>query len=171
MKNLVSRKVFFLILTIILFLSSCRKREVYPDEPVISFFSFAKIENGLGYDDKGILNISFTDGDGDIGLREEDTLEPYNIDGDYYYNMVIEYYEKQDGQFVKIDLPIENNYRIPYFEADLAELGIKGNISVELFINNVMSNHDTIKFSCFIYDRALHKSNIIETPEIVIDKH
>ncbi len=168
-------RVFSLFLLILvmssLVSSSCRKREVYPDEPVISFYSFTKINSGLGYDNKAILNISFTDGDGDIGLKDEDTLAPYNIDGDYYYNMLISYFEKQNGTYVKVDLPVENNYRIPYFEADLAELGIKGNIEVELFINNVVSDYDTIKFSCYIYDRALNKSNTVETPEIVIDKN
>lgn len=166
--NFPSLAVFALLFLV--FFASCRKHEVYPVEPVIAFHSFSKIATENGIDSKGILNLSFTDGDGDIGLKEEDTLYPYNYGSVHYYNFYIDYYEKQNDSFVKVELPITNNSRIPFVKADLAERGIKGNIEIELFINNILSTHDTIKFKAFIYDRALHKSNWAETPEIVIKK-
>lgn len=159
----------FLALILVSF-TSCKKREQYPIEPVISFESFTKIANNFKVDDKAILSIAFTDGDGDIGLEPWDTLPPFNYNSPYYYNIYIDYYEKRNGVFELIELPLTNNARIPFIEADLAERGIRGNIEVELYINNVLSPYDTIKFSAYIYDRALHKSNIMETPEIVVDK-
>ncbi|MBN2745131.1 MAG: hypothetical protein JXR34_00255 [Bacteroidales bacterium] len=161
--------VFFALL-IIASLAGCEKKDEYPPEPAIAFHSFSKIDNGTGIDDQGILSISFTDGDGDIGLKTEDTLPPYNYASPYYYNIYIDYFEKKNGVFEKIDLPISNNSRIPYIDADLPEKGIKGIIEVELYINNILSNYDTIMFSAYIYDRALNQSNVIETPEIIIDK-
>lgn len=163
------------VLTIIvvsasLFLYSCKKHEVYPITPHIEFFKFTKIPTINNIDSKGILNISFTDGDSDIGLKPEDTTGSFKVGSPYYYNFYIDYYEKQNDSFVKIDLPLTNNSRIPYIEPDEAERGIKGNIEIELFINNILSKYDTIMFKAFIYDRALHKSNVIETPEIVIKK-
>lgn len=154
----------------ILFISSCRKVETYPIEPHIEFYSFTKIPNSTNADEKGILNIRFTDGDSDIGLNPEDTLQEFAPGNEFYYNLYIDYYEKRLDTFVKIDLPFTNNSRIPYIEPDEAERGIKGNIEIELFINNLLSSYDTIMFKAFIYDRAKHKSNIIETPEIVIKK-
>lgn len=160
---------FSLILSLFVFVS-CSKKEEYPVEPAIAFYSFSKIANNYKVDEKGILTISFTDGDGNIGIEPFDTLPPFNFNSPYYYNLFIDYYEKINGVFEKIDLPVSNNARIPFIDADLAERGIRGNIEVELYINNILSTHDTIKFSVFIYDRALNKSNVIETPEIVIDK-
>jgi hypothetical protein len=149
---------------------ACSKDIDYPIEPVIEFKDFKKIANDFQVDDKGILTIGFTDGDGDIGLETWDTLPPYNFASPYYYNIYIDYYEKKNGVFELVELPLTNNARIPYVSADLLEKGIRGDIEIELYINNVLSPYDTVKFSVFIYDRALHQSNTIETPEIVIDK-
>jgi hypothetical protein len=76
--------LFFMSLFLLIWVVSCKKHEVYPIEPVIEFKDFIKIDNGTSIDNKGYLIINFTDGDGDIGLETEDTLPPYNINGDYY---------------------------------------------------------------------------------------
>jgi hypothetical protein len=148
----------------------CKKHDVYPIEPSIAYQSFTKIADGTGIDNKAYLTISFTDGDGDIGLEAEDTLPPYNINGDYYYNFLIDYYELQGDSFVKVDLPSSFNARIPYVNDDLAERGIRGEINIELFFNNQFSTSDSIRFTAQIIDRALHKSNIITTPSIYVKK-
>ncbi|MCK5857369.1 MAG: hypothetical protein KAG64_07760 [Bacteroidales bacterium] len=153
-----------------LFLSSCKKPEKYSIIPEIEYKSFEKIPNNSGSDNKAYLTITFTDGDSDIGLKSEDTIPPYNIGGKYYYNYFIDYYELQGDTFVKIDLPISNNSRIPYVEPNLAELGIKGEVQIELYINNIMSTADSIRYELYILDRALHKSNVIVTPSFYIKK-
>ena len=167
------RKKTVLIMVITFFVAAftgCTKHEKYPIEPHIEFYSFTKIPNNYKVDDKAILSISFTDGDGDIGLEMGDTMPPYNYGGPFYYNCFIDYYEKRKGEFVKVELPSTNNARIPKVNADLPQRGIRGNIEIELFINNILSPYDTIKFSIYIVDRALHKSNQVETPEIIVDK-
>jgi len=163
-------KIFGAIFILALAISSCSKRDKYPIEPVIKFYSFTKIDNGFNVDDKAILSLSFTDGDGDIGLDISDTAPPFNLNGDYYNNCIIDYYEKQKGNFVKVVLPFSMNARIPKIYAQVANRGIRGNIEIELFVNNVLSSYDTIRFTAHIYDRALHKSNEVITPEFVIDK-
>ena len=67
-------------------MSSCTKEKVYPVEPHIEFVSLTKVQNNLGYDDKGILKLSFTDGDGDIGLSDADTDPPFDSASVYYHN-------------------------------------------------------------------------------------
>jgi hypothetical protein len=153
-----------------LLLSACTKHEVYSVVPHIEYKSLEKIPTSTGVDDKAYLTITFTDGDGDIGLRPDDTMPPYNPGGKYYYNFIIDYFEKQGDTFVKIDLPITNNSRIPYVEANLAERGVKGEIQIELFINNIMSTADSIRYEMYIYDRKLHKSNVVTTPSIYVKK-
>lgn len=151
-------------------LSSCIKKEVYPDVPRISFKEFAKINNGLGYDDKGILTITFTDGDGNIGLKESDTTSPYDPSSPYYYNFFITYFEKQMGEWIAVEIPFTNNARIPLLNDDGYSKPLKGDVSIELYINNFSSPFDTIRFEAFIVDRDLNHSDTITTPDILIRK-
>ncbi len=158
------------ILGLMLFLVSCSKDPVYPVEPSIAFTSFTKIQNNTGKDQKGILKISFTDGDGDIGLNQDDTQPPYDTASVYFYNMFITYYEKQHGIYVPVTLPISNNARVPQVPPATKGLPLQGDIEIELYINNPATTFDTIKYDAYIVDRALHVSNVISTPDIIISK-
>lgn len=159
-----------LFAAIVIVIASCIKRDEYPDRPLIEYKDFIKINNGLGYDDKGILILSFTDGDGDIGLKQSDTFPPYHPGSQYYYNFFITYYEKQHGEYEEVILPISNNARIPILSSTMSGKALKGEIEMELYINNYTSPFDTIRFRAYITDRALHHSDTITTPDIIIDK-
>ena len=170
---LIMKNWFTYLLALILpglLLSSCIKKEDYPDVPRIKFKDLSKIDNGLGYDDKGILTISFTDGDGNIGLADADTAPPYNPSGMYYYNFFITYFEKQNGEYVAVEIPFTNNARIPLLNTSGYDKPLKGDISIELYINNFSSDFDTIRFEAFITDRDLNHSDTITTPDIIIRK-
>ena len=166
----ISGQLLLLVLAALIMLPACIKREEFPIEPYIEFVSFTKVQNTTGVDDKAIMTIYFTDGDGDLGLRDEDTLAPYNPDGDFYYNFLITYLEKENGVYDTVSLPFTNNSRIPLVNPDLVDKPIKGEIEIELFINNPLSAVDTIAFDVQIIDRALHKSNIIRTPDLFVKK-
>jgi hypothetical protein len=159
------------VFSVLLLLIACTPDPDYPIEPSIEFVSFTKVQNNTGIDDKGTLEISFIDGDGDIGLSEYDTDPPYDTASIYYYNFFITYYEKQHGVYVKVDLPLTNDSRIPLTPPAEEGLPLKGDIDIDLYINNPFSTFDTIKFDAYIVDRALHESNTITTPDIIIDKH
>jgi hypothetical protein len=162
---------YALFALVLLFVAGCKKFETYPPEPIIEFISLTKIPNTLNIDDKGILKIGFTDGDGDIGLGQGDTLSPFNPGGAYYYNFFIFYYEKQHGTYVKFISNPPVHSRIPPVVSDVSDRGIKGEIEIEVEINNFFSPYDTIQFEMYIYDRALNKSNVIRTPDIKIKKN
>ena len=164
--------IFFLIifLAIGILFSSCIKKEEYPFVTHIEYVDFTKIQNSLGIDEKGILKISFTDGDGDIGLAPGDTFGPFSRDSAYYYNFFIKYFEKQKGIIKEIELPFPNNSRIPFLTPSGKNKALKGDIEITLFINNPLTTYDTILFQAYIVDRALHKSNVISTPEIKVKK-
>ena len=161
----------FLFLVIILSaaLSGCIKEESYPIIPEIEFLSFEKVYDTGQYAIRGILTISFQDGDGDIGLNDSDTLPPYDKNGQYYYNYVITYFEKQKGEYKKIDLNPPYSYRIPVLTPLNPDKAIKGMITDTLDLNP-KPLFDTIKLEAFIHDRRLHKSNVITTPEIVLKR-
>jgi hypothetical protein len=148
-------------------LSSCMKKETYPDVPEIAFQSFTtQFDTGL-YAKRGFLTISFKDGNGDIGLRTDQTSPPFDSGSIYYYNYIIDYYEKQHGKFVKIDLDPSYNARIPYLTPTDPNKAIKG-IIVDTLILNPIPVYDTVKFKFYIYDRALNKSNVDSTPPIIL---
>jgi hypothetical protein len=157
--------ILFTFLTGILILASCIKKEDYPDIPEISYRGFTKVFDTGQYPIKGILSIDFQDGNGDIGLDPGDTLPPFQPGGDYYYNMIIRYFEKQNGVWVEPILPVPYNARIPVLTPDQPNKAIKGYIVDTLDLDPTPA-FDTIKFEVFIYDRALNQSNVVATPEI-----
>jgi hypothetical protein len=152
---------------ILLVLSGCMKKQSFSDIPQISFMSMELLFDTAQVVRTGILTISYQDGNGDIGLSPADTFSPYQRNGPYYYNYVINYFEKQNGVFQQVDLAIPFSLRIPVLTPNDPNKAIKGYItdSMDLYPPPL---HDTIKFEAFIYDRALNKSNTITTPEIIL---
>jgi len=163
--------LLFFIISLWLF-SACKSHEQYPTVPVIEFLKFTKSATSSGIDEKGTLKISFIDGEGDIGLREEDTIYPFDKGSIYYYDFFIKYFEKQNGVYkeVIIDSNLTFNSRIPYVTTSNKNPNLRGEIELELFINNYFSKFDTIRFEAQICDRALNMSNSITTPDIIISK-
>ncbi len=157
----------FSFLFVVLLLSSCFKSEEYPIEPIISdpIFAFSG--------DSAKLTFSFTDGDGDIGLAPEDTLAPFNPDSYFHYNLHLDYYEKDDvngwerGRDIDGD-SIVFQYRLKPIVVKGKARGIKGTMDVTIinFSNPFSTESDTIKYTIKLIDKALHESNVIETPEI-----
>ncbi len=172
-------KILILLLIVGSVVFSCRKFEEFPDIPAITYDNFLVLMNTqTGITERGVLVFSYTDGDGDLGLASKDTLFPYDKNGDYYYNLILKYFEKQYGVFVEVPLLSWNsdssyfdtltfNSRFPVLTPESGNLAIKGVFQDTLFIYNPLSEFDTIKFKAYIIDRALNKSNEIETQEIV----
>lgn len=168
--KLVSKIGLFVAAALVLSLSSCLPDNDYPDTPVIKYVSFTKHTPSSGVDDTGTLTFSFTDGDGDIGLAQGDTLPPYDPSSQYYYNFFTKYYEKKNGQFEEVVLDPPNYFRIPVLTPEGQNKTLEGDIEVVLYINNPFSEYDTIKFEAWIVDRSLKESNVITTEEIVVQK-
>jgi hypothetical protein len=166
--------IFTSILLLIL-ICGCRKYDTYPLIPHIDLLSLQKISDTSGIDQRGIIGLSFTDGDGDLGLTADQNT------GKFQYNIFVKYFEMQKGTFKEIILTTPNpqtgkpdtlwfNGRIPYLTPVGKSKAISGEIYDTLFINNYSSPYDTIKYQIYIQDRALNKSNVVETPPIIVNK-
>ena len=159
-----------LIITIIVLLSglSCQKIESLPEIPSISFKSFILKDttDALGNEGKiGELTFDFEDGDGDIGLTQPDSLSADSTNFNLFFTM----FDKIDGEFIEVpenDLEAPLNYRIPYIEKEGQNKALKGEIQVDFIY--LLFEYDTFKYTFFIVDRALHKSNVETTPEIAL---
>ncbi|MCQ2292393.1 MAG: hypothetical protein MJZ39_04465 [Bacteroidales bacterium] len=162
------KKLWLAVLAIVI-LCGCGPREKFSEVPFIQFISVEKVDDGTGIDNQANLTIHFQDGNGDIGLRASDTTGIFSPDSEYYYNFFINYYEKQNGEWVEVELPTPLHARLPYLSESVPE-SIEGDITILTFINNYFSPYDTIKLSCQLVDRSLNRSNVIETPEIIVKK-
>ncbi len=158
-----------LSLITLLILSSCIKQESFHDIPAISYRNLLLVFDNGQYAVRGIFSFNFQDGDGDIGLNPGDTFSPYNRAGDYYYNLVIHYFEKQDTGWVEVILNPPYSARIPVLNPGYSGKPIKGFISDTLAMDPA-PDFDTVKLEFFIYDRALNQSNILITPDIVLKR-
>lgn len=145
--------LILLSMTVITAVSCLKSKEISPI-PVISYKDF-KV-----YKDSADLVLNFTDGDGDIGLSQSDTLAPYD------YNCFISYFEKKDEKWEEQVLPFPFNFRIPVINTSTKSKVLEGELKISLqpFYNNPYSKADSIKYHIYIQDRALNKSNIVITP-------
>ncbi|MCF8331087.1 MAG: hypothetical protein K9H84_01400 [Bacteroidales bacterium] len=157
--------ILIAILSGLMFLSSCTDDKDYPIEPKIKFEDFRKVNQ----DSTGIITLSYTDGDGDIGLAKSDTLYPY--DSTYFYNFFLYIFERKNGQYDSVQTSIPYHGRIPLLENVQEGESIEGEIEMELdiFSMDVFIPGDTVVFDIFIVDRALHHSNTVRTPPIILN--
>ena len=171
--------LFFLALVML----ACQKPVEYPIEPNIAYEGFTYLFNPDNtFSGEGVISFSYTDGDGDLGLDENDTLPPFGPHDAHYYNMEIDYLKSVNGVFVKTPLlsphvptlesdtvvwdTITFNARFHRLRDNDEPKAISGTMDYRLTVQNPFSPDDTIKFEIRILDRALHESNTIQTEAI-----
>ena len=179
MKSKLHITAIILVLSLSIIAGSCKKLDEFPDEPEIEYIGFERLFNP---DDtvftRGVLKFSFQDGDGDLGFRDRDTMPPFNYGSEYYYNLVVTYFEIRNGVRTEVPLTFYNpstqqfdtitqSSRFPSLTPDAVNKSISGEIYDTLFIYNYNSDFDSLMFEAFIYDRSLNQSNVITTDTIV----
>jgi hypothetical protein len=149
-------------------LGSCRKIEQLSPIPHIEFTRFNIFDTTtiLGSYKAGTLVFKFEDGDGDVGLQAPSGLQIDTTD------LFLALFRKRNGVMDSVTdktdplLPY-SAYRIPYMERTGVNKVLKGTISITLLYLSY-SEGDTIKYDFYIEDRALNKSNVASTNEIVL---
>ena len=155
-----------LISGILILAFSCRKIEVFPDEPQVIFKSVL-VKDSSDILDNPIKYVKLTfeliDGDGDIGLNEADTSGPFHRDSLYYYNLFIREYEKVGDAYIEVtDVEFPRNYRIPDLTPEGQNKTLKATVDIEMEYRYSSSNplpFSEFKYFFYVYDRALNKSN------------
>ena len=172
------------VLLLALAVCSCQKPVEYPIEPKIAYEGFTYLINADStFSGEGIVSFSYTDGDGDLGLDDSDTLPPFGFHDAHYYNMVIDYLKCVNGEFIKTPLlsphvptspadtlvlydTVTFNARFKRLRDSEEPRAISGTMEYKLTVQNPFSPNDTVKFEIHILDRALHESNVIQTDSI-----
>jgi hypothetical protein len=163
-------KIAILLFFMAMIFTTCTKKEEYPPEPQLEFSNFVTYRNLNGVDSLGILTISYTDGDGDIGLPVWDTG----------VNFFVSYYVMDNGELKvgtrynpttgEIDT-INFNARIPVLAPGDYTGWIKGQIEDTIKpLSDPTSSKllDTIMFEAQVVDRAGNRSNKVQTPLIIV---
>jgi len=180
----VKKRYLIGLLFVALAVVSCQKPVEYPIEPKIAYEGFTYLMNpDSTFSGEGVISFSYTDGDGDLGLDDADTLSPFGFNDAHYYNMLVDYLRCENGVFVKTPLLSPH---VPSSPADTLVLfdtvtfnarfkrlrdaedpkAISGTMEYKLTVQNPFSPNDTVKFEIRILDRALHVSNTIQTEAI-----
>lgn len=173
------------MLLVSLFFYSCKEKEIYPEVPSLQWKShqFVIERDALGVNDTLIsLVVSYKDGDGDIGLNEGDTFPPYDrqansqgvITNPNYYNLNVEYLEMKNGVTGPFIIPnttdtFKVQARISSLTPDGVHKAIRGDISFKFsapLYPGIRS--DSVLLRVRITDRALHQSNVAESPWIIL---
>jgi len=174
----------FAWISLFLFLGACYEKPDFPLAPSISVDenSLSKITeedpNTLSMQDVITISINFRDGDGDLGLDEEDIVSPslfqeFNQDGTFNENSrnyKLKVFFKQGENFVPFPLPdpiLGFNGRFQRLNEVDKATPLEGVLNHEvIFRHNVIAPNTLLKFEVQIMDRALNLSNVTETDTI-----
>lgn len=146
--------------------ASCRKEEKFPMQPVLTKITIDQYDRNSFH-----IITGYTDGDGDIGLTDADTLPPYDKSSKYYHDYFCTFSQMTNGNWSVINFVIPYYYRLPLLTPKQRNKNIKGDISVDVknFLSPVTNGvADTFRVDVYIVDRALHQSNTITSAPFVI---
>ena len=156
-----SKIAFILVLISLLF--ACKKSEQFSDIPYLEFrkYQLKDSVDALGNIAKICeLHLYFTDGDGDIGLFDEDTIAPFD------YNLFVNYFEAQNDSLQQINVSPPFHIRIPNLTPSGQNKSLKVNLKYDMDLT--YRNSDTIKFELKLFDRALNESDWVGTGLIIL---
>ncbi|MEY2898349.1 MAG: hypothetical protein RL138_402 [Bacteroidota bacterium] len=149
------RKVIFYTSIALVSFFSCRKPTeklipTVPLEPVLTFESLNK-SNVKAFGDSLVFTVSYTDGDGDLGDFNSDSLSLYLMD-----TRSASLYER---------------YHIAPSVPANVKVAIQGQLRIVLdhtILLNSASASETSVFKIKVKDRAGHWSNLVSSPTITI---
>lgn len=170
------------LLLLVLLVSGCREEPNYPKEPEITFEridQYTYTKNRITFDSL-VLVVNFQDGDGNLGLRrsptgssDPDFQPPFDQSSPYFNNFFANLQVKRGNIYVPYPFPVESlnlHGRFPRLSLDDKDETLEGEIKYTLtnFSNDIFDPRDTVRFEIFIYDRALNKSNVVYSDDIVL---
>jgi len=155
-------KLFFFII-IGISLSKCTKPPVYPPEPKIDFIQVTIKDTSdlLGNKVKNYsIYFKIFDGDGDFGIKEEDTLIQHYKDSLYANNFFATLYYLKNNVPTPYNVQLALNGAIPYTPPVGLNVYFKALVVYDLPIQKLP---DTLQLKFYIIDRKGNESNVQET--------
>ena len=158
----------FLLLFVIVGLSSCLKRVDFPNRPDVEFIGLYFNPNASNVlDSLGMVSFRFTDGDGNLGLNDEDSEGQFALGQPYYYNLFVRYFEKRNGVYEEFVTDPPFHSRFERLSSAGVDNALEGRMDVRIDARPG-SPYDTVRYEIYIVDRDLQHSDTIVTPDIVL---
>lgn len=129
---------------------ACSNDKDFPNTPVLTERNFSVEVHGK----RAIWTIGFTDGDGDIGVRNDN-------DSDNFFVEIFSVINDTMTEFSK------TTYRIPVVENIRTEKGIEGSFEfiIDIDLLRISSEPiDSAVYSGYVVDRSGNESNTVFTP-------
>lgn len=147
---------------VLLIVSSCQKPRSYSVIPAITYKNFTITDSS-----HAILQISFTDGDGDIGYPSDNTSAPANFYIEYLYDSAGIYvpalFPPSSTPDPVVGDTVAYPYHIPYITPTGKDKSLNGQIQVNVS-NWYLPLSKTFEYRVWLIDRAGHISNRVTTP-------
>lgn len=139
-----------------------------PGPPAITYKSFSVVS-----ETEAFFDFTFTDPDGDIGLKNGDTTGAFAAGSPYYYDFHMEIlkYDTITNTWVSGVFAVQGitygyfNYRIPYIDNKSKDKSLSGEVVINMAGYRPATTYKKFKYNFYIYDRAHNKSNVVTTPE------
>jgi len=159
-------KISILLLGLLL-LFSCYKQDEYPIIPQIDFTQVVikdTVDELLNQKLVHYIYFKVLDGDGNFGLKKDDTIIDFYGDSLYANNFFATLYYLYNGQVLEYPMQLKLFSRIPYSNPISVTKYYK---SLVIFKSeNASFIPYPIKYSFYVIDRDLNKSNVQSTPWI-----
>lgn len=154
------------------FLAGCYKEPSFPAEPSIEFADITKairIDQFTGANkDSVVLSIKFRDGDGDLGLNEQEKADAQLVEK---YNYVVKPFRKKRGKFEEYKPFIPYSGFFSRLKNDDKIGPIEGTLDYSIdFPHPFTPKRDSVQFQIYVVDRKGNKSNTVETETIVLNE-
>lgn len=164
-------KILFATVLAALVFTSCKKEKVFPDTPALEWEGHEIISENTTIDEI-VLNLAFTDGDGDIGSADQGGFDTCNAQA---YDLFIRYFERVGGNYEEV-FPRDTanclyfHQRFPDLMPEGQNKILEGNIFAPFIYLGYPenSNVDSVKFELTLKDRAGNQSNVVTSPAIAI---
>ncbi|MCS6968153.1 MAG: hypothetical protein RMJ44_06075 [Cytophagales bacterium] len=181
------RKLALLAVGCAVMCSSCFREPNYSIVPEIAYQNIVITPSRFPQTDSIAIFISYRDGDGDLGLSDQDINPPFSVtnpDGTpnrFYYNYFVNIFKKEHGRFVPVvfaDPNVTLNARFPRLNNLNSKTAIEGSLRYGFNFFYIFADAyrprvtrgDTIRFEVQIADRRLHLSNVVRTDEVILGR-
>jgi len=153
--------------------SSC-KPESFGDSniPAIDLEGLNVLKHPVtGLDSIIIAEISYSDGDGDIGLTDADTFSPFRFGEPFFNNLWIELEYKEGGNWI---LASDDSLQLSQRISNLTPVGdvksIRGKIKLRIPVKpTLFFTHTEVRYSFVLGDRSFQRSNKVRSEELTLN--
>ncbi len=160
------------VFSVMALVTACYKEISFDIKPYIEFSDLRKeirLDQFSGSKkDSVILTIKFQDGDGDLGLNEEEKKAAVDKQD---FNYIIRIFRQKNGVFKEVPQEVPYSGFFPRLKSDNKKGPIEGKLDYSLvYFQDFTPKKDSLKYQITIKDRTGNISNTIESKVIILNE-